>query len=358
MAKQTKNNKLIEQLTDQMNDRIQSYQEKPEEELELLNYMRKFYKYSIKNTMMIESQYRGAYGVASYKEHQKNGYQVQKGQKAIRIMAPVIKDRFINEQGKIKDLRYATKREKELIKKGKLEVIRNDVVSFRAVPVFDITQTDCPVEDYPKLYPNRPQNFEFKGSLEQFNNFYQAINEYAENKNINIAHETMSDGAQKGYYAPNENRIALRDDLSIQEQAKVLLHEIGHAEMHNHRTMKDKDKELQTTPIKEYQAEMLAYLVSSTFELDTEDYSIRYLNNWTSKADIKPETYKQSIEEVKEVAKNLIENVVERFNQLELTKERPEPKNELESRIEKLREKHSQKENSGNTKQLNQERVK
>src|SRR5699024_11711915 len=64
--------------------------------------------------------------------------------------------------------------------------------------------------------------------------------------------------------------ISLRDDLTIQEQAKVLLHEIGHAEMHNHRTMKDKDKELQTTPIKEYQAEMLAYLVSSTFELDTE----------------------------------------------------------------------------------------
>lgn len=34
------------------------------------------------------------------------------------------------------------------------------------------------------------------------------------------------------------------------------------------------------------------------------------------------------------------------------------PKNELESRIEKLRAKYNQKENSGNTKQLNQERVK
>ena len=157
----------------------------------------------------------------------------------------------------------------------------------------------------------------------------------------------------------NQEFKRLKDKhLNEKEQTKVLLHELAHAEMHNSKIMKDKAPELKAVNVLEYQAEMTAYIVSSKFELDTEDYSTRYLNNWTSKADIKPEIYKQSIEEVKEVAKNLIENVVERFNQLELTKERPEPKNELESRIEKLRAKHSQKENSGNTKQLNQERVK
>lgn len=354
----SKQNELIEQLTNQMNKRIQEYRTSPEEELELLNYMSKFYKYSVRNTMLIESQYKGAFGVASYKEHQKKGYQVQKGQKAIRILAPVLIDQFKDKQGRIKNLQYATNKEKDLIKKGKLQVMKKNLVGYRPVPVFDITQTNCPVEDYPKLYPNRPQNFEFKGSLEQFNNFYQAINKYAENKNIRVIHETMHDGAQKGYYSPSENLIALRNGLSSQEKAKVLLHEIGHAEMHNVETLQDKDKELQTTPIKEYQAEMLAYLVSSTFELDTEDYSTSYLKSWTSKADIEPEIYQKSIEEVKMVAKNLIENIVERFNELELTKEKPQPKNELESRIEKLRAKHSQKENSGNTKQPNQERVK
>lgn len=31
--------------------------------------------------------------------------------------------------------------------------------TYVMVPFFDITQTDCPPEGYPKLYPNKPENF-------------------------------------------------------------------------------------------------------------------------------------------------------------------------------------------------------
>ena len=282
----SKNRDFIEKLTIQMNERIKSYQNNPEDELEMLNYMRKFYNYSMRNTMLIESQYQGAYGVASYKQHQENGYQVQKGQKSIRILAPKIEDVFIDENNAKRPLKYATKEQKQKIKNKQLKVIKSDLRGYIPVPVFDITQTDCPVEDYPKLYPNRPENFKFNGTDKEFANFFQAIKNYAKDKNIPVHYEVMSDGAQKGYYVPATNEIAIRSTLTEQEQAKVLLHELAHAEMHNHNKMKNKDIGLHATSIKEYQAEMSAYIVSSSFNLDTEDYSTKYLNSWTSKENI------------------------------------------------------------------------
>lgn len=129
-----------------MNERIETYQHSPEDELALLNYMRAFYKYSMRNTLLIEAQYRGAYGVASYKEHQKNGYHVQKGQKAIRILAPNRQDMFIDEKNVKRPLKYATKIQKQKIKDQKLKVIKSDLRGYVPVPVFDITQTDCPLQ--------------------------------------------------------------------------------------------------------------------------------------------------------------------------------------------------------------------
>lgn len=317
----SKNRDFIEKLTTKMNERIKSYKNNPEDELELLNYMKKFYNYSMRNTMLIESQYRGAYGVASYKQHQKNGYQVQKEQKSIRILAPKLEDVFIDESNAKRPIKYATKEQKKQIKNKQLKVIRNDLRGYIPVPVFDITQTDCPVEDYPKLYPNRPENFEFNGTDKEFSNFYQSIKDYAKDKNIPVRYDVMSDGAQKGYYVPATNEIVIRSTLTEQEQAKVLLHELAHAEMHNHTKMKEKDIDFHATSVKEYQAEMAAYIISSSFNLDTENYSTKYLQNWTSKENIDTDIYIKSIDEVKSTTKNMIEQVVARYNELELDKE-------------------------------------
>lgn len=317
----SKNRELIEKLTTQMNERIKNYQNNPEDELEMLNYMKKFYDYSMRNTLLIESQYRGAYGVASYKQHQENGYQVQKGQKSIRIFAPKIENVFIDENNTKRPVKYATKEQKQKIKNKQLTVIKGDLRGYLPVPVFDITQTDCPIEDYPKLYPNRPENFKFNGTDKEFNHFYQSIKDYAKDKNIPVKYEVMSDGAQKGYYVPSTNEIALRSTLTEQEQAKVLLHELAHAEMHNQSKMKDKEIGLHARSVKEYQAEMAAYIISSSFSLDTEDYSTKYLKNWTSKENIETDIYLKSIDEVKTTTKKMIEQVVTRYNQLELQQE-------------------------------------
>lgn len=312
---------LIDALTEQINERMEQYRQNPEDELALLNYMRTFYRYSMRNTLLIEAQYRGAYGVASYKEHEKNGYHVQKGQKAIRILAPNRQDMFIDEKNVKRPLKYATKIQKQKIKDQKLKVIKGDLRGYMPVPVFDITQTDCPPADYPKLYPNRPENFEFNGTKKAFATFYHAITTYAHQKKVSVSVGVMKDGAQKGFYVPDTHEIVLRQGLIEQEQAKVLLHELAHADMHTHEKMAEKDPLLQTRAMKEYQAEMVAYLVSSSFELDTEDYSTTYLKRWTSKEQLSPEVYFQSLDEVKTTASTMMNQIVSLYNERTLAHE-------------------------------------
>ena len=259
------------------------------------------------------SGYKGAYGVASYKDFQKLGYQVQKGETSISILAPSTQKLFKDEKGTNKLLKYATKEQKEKIKNGVLEKFDTSM-KFVPVPVFDVTQTDCPPEDYPKLYPNKPENFIFGGTEKEFTTFYQALHKYANEQNLTV--EVGKTGsAAKGYYIPSTNEIVLSERLDSKEQAKVLLHELAHANMHHATKMATKDKELGTPQVLEYQAEMTAYVVSNQFGLDSEDYSKSYLAGWT-KRDVDNSVYITSLQEVKDVSLTMIDKIVEKYNDL------------------------------------------
>lgn len=309
--------KQIDELTDKMNESIKSYQNDPEEELKLLKYLQQFRKYSARNITLIESQYKGAVGVASYKQHQEKGYNVQKGEKAIRILAPRMQKVFRDKNNQEKFLSKATVEEKKKVESGEIKV-QNKLVGYINVPVFDITQTDCPEVDYPKLYPNRPETFKFEGTEEEFETFNQAVYDYAKSQNVPVLNG-KTNSAAKGYYAPADNFILLRDDLSKTEETKVLLHELAHAQMHNEQKLKEKNMKIIDTRVIEYQAEMTAYVVSSTFKLDTEDYSKMYLANWTKK-DVENEDYLKSLEEVKKVSGRMIEDITHRYNSLQQEK--------------------------------------
>lgn len=319
MAWKEKQN-AVEELTRKMNENIKNYKKDPKEELELLKYISQFNNYSIKNISLIRSQRNGAWGVASYKQFKEKGYQVQRGEKAIKILAPKFQDMFrYEEEGKIKTkpVSQATKEQKQEIKEGKYKVIKGKITNFIAVPVFDITQTDCPPEDYPVLYPNKPENFNFKGTGNELKRFHQAVSDYAKLQNVKVNYDVV-DGTAKGFYAPALNEIVVDKHLNEKEQTKVLLHELAHAEMHNSKIMKDKAPELKVVNVLEYQAEMTAYIVSSKFELDTEDYSTHYLASWT-KREVDDDVYLKSLEEVKEVSSKMIDRIVEKYNALEQT---------------------------------------
>lgn len=336
----TDKKKQIDVLTDQLNKSISEYKKSPEEHIKLLRYLTQFKNYSIRNTMLIAGQYEGAYGVKSYKEFQNDGYQVRKGQKAIKIMAPKIEKLYKTEKGTYLPVRYAKADTKEKIKAGKIPT-KSDITGFLVVPVFDITQTNAPEEDYPKLYPNKPQNYEFKGTQEQLEALEETLKEYAHTKGITVVQGEFNSAA-KGAYDPSNNRIILSNRLSDTNRVKTLSHELGHAEMHNASAMAKKDPALNIPEVREYQAEMTAYLIGNQLGLDSEEESTRYISNWVSKNDefksaisnLENNKFVKSIEEVKDVSVKMIDQIVERYNQVK-----------QERNIPVLSENHSLKEN-------------
>lgn len=340
--------KQIEELTDQLNRSIANYKKSPQDHVKLLNYMTQFKNYSIRNTMLIAAQYQGAYGVKSYKEFQKDGYQVRKGQKSIKIMAPKIEKFYKTDKGTFLPVRYAKAEVKQKVKAGTVPT-QDRISGFLTVPVFDITQTNAPEEDYPKLYPNKPENYTFEGSKEQLESLEETLNEYARSKGIRVVTQEINSSA-KGFYVPATNQIVLSERLSDTNRVKTFLHELGHAEMHNPSATSKKDPALDIPEVREYQAEMTAYVIGKQLGLDTEESSAGYIKSWTDRNEdfknaingLENNQFIKSIEEVKDVSIKMIDQIVERYNQVK--NERNIPDLSESHMLEKITEYESLKE--------------
>lgn len=313
MAKLTQKER-IEQLTEQMNENVSKFKTDPKEQIELSKYLSRFYNYSTRNILLIRGQYEGAIGVASYKQHQKDGYQVQKGEKAIRILAPKMAKKFQDEQGKWKFMNQATKEEKQKISNGTIKT-KQKLSGYISVPVFDITQTDCPEEDYPEMYPNKPENYDFQGTEKDFEDLNKAIKKYAKDRNIGVEIESTRN-ASKGFYSPAMNHIVIDNKLGETETTKVLLHELAHAEMHNKESIIEKTESGEdiSAPIREYQAEMTSFIIADKFGIDSEEYTEKYIANWTEK-EIENESFITSLEEVHSVSNYMIEEINQNYQQ-------------------------------------------
>lgn len=76
----------IDSLTDEMHVNLRNYATDPKELEAFLVFMSQFYDYSLKNQLLIHSQFKGAFGVASFKTFKDWGLSVLKGEKASRFL--------------------------------------------------------------------------------------------------------------------------------------------------------------------------------------------------------------------------------------------------------------------------------
>ena len=115
----TKLIEIIQDLTNQAKEEIKTISTNEQDILEFLDFQTNFYTYSINNQLLIYRQRKGATCVLGFNEIKKQGLQLLKGSKAIKILAPLIyKEK--DENGK----------ETSVIK------------GFKYVNVFDLTQTN------------------------------------------------------------------------------------------------------------------------------------------------------------------------------------------------------------------------
>lgn len=239
---------------------------------EYLDTMAKFYDYSANNCLLIMMQCPQASLVASYKKwHDEFSRQVKKGEKAIKIIAPISHKR--------------TNR-----KTGEEEVY----CTFRAVPVFDLSQTEG--KELPSIKVS-----ELKGDVQSYDTMIRKLIGISP---VPISFESF-EGSAKGFFRPIENEIVVKCGMGQEQTMKTLVHEIAHSILH----CKEGEQEDADRVTREVQAESVAYVVCSGLGVDTSDYSFGYIAGWSSGLGIKALT--SNLEVIRKTAKAMLEKLGE-----------------------------------------------
>lgn len=243
-----------------------------------LKFLSSFHNYSANNSMLIFLQKPDASLVAGYKSWQKLGRQVQRGEKGIDILAPM-------------PYKFTKDVEKIDPGTGKKTVETKEVqgLNFRKVSVFDVSQTQG--KELPSLIT------EIKTSSKNAENVINSIKRISE---IPISFEDIKDGS-KGYYSPLENRIAIKEGMSLDQTVKTLVHEYTHSQLHS-KGLTDIDRRTA-----EVQAESVAFIVSNKFGIDTSEYSFSYVAAWSSGKEL--EELKSSLDIIQKTSNQIIEKI-------------------------------------------------
>ena len=241
-----------------------------------------------------------------------------KGEKGIKILVPnKTVPKFKDENGKWKSINKATPQEKKLIQDGKKEVTQ-DRLYFSVGHVFDLTQTNAKASD-----------FRLEGNVEDYKALYKGMEAIAEKDGISIIQPKEELGAAKGVSYTLTKEVALNPRNSERQNVKTLLHELAHAKLHTKETHLS-----YTAAEKEFRAEMTAYTVSSYFGIDTSEYSLNYLSNWTKGKTFEDKT--KLLKEVHETSVGFIETIEDTLVKEREKNQSPEKSDEKQQQADPL----------------------
>ena len=271
-----------------------------------LSTMSKFHNYSFNNTLLIAIQKPEATLVAGYQAWQKNFERhVNKGEKAIRILAPApykIKEERDKLDPVTGEMMFD---ENGMPQKEETEVT---IPAFRAVSVFDVSQTDG--KPIPELEVN-----ELLSTVEGYEDFVQALMNISP---VPIAFEDIP-GDSKGYFSTAEKRIAVQENMSESQTLKTMVHEVAHSRLHDKEVNQSMDIPVKDRNTKEVEAESVAFTVCQHFGIDTSDYSFGYIAGWSSGRNMKE--LKSSLDTIRKTASELITGIEGAMQELQLNRE-------------------------------------
>lgn len=243
-ATTTKTDELLQRLTEGVEKLTSS-----DEWIRYLDVQRRFHRYSFGNVLLIALQCPDATRVAGFRRWLELGRHVQRGQKGIAILAPVV------HRLKVEDEETGEKR-----------TIVSAPRAFRVVHVFDVSQTDG--DELPEIPCHR---LEGEGAA------YSELTTYAEGLGFGVEVGELP-GETNGLCNRLTHTITVREGLAPAQQTKTLAHEIAHAILHG------SDFEGPRAQA-ELEAESVAYIVCAFLELDSAQYSWGYLASWGAAPD-------------------------------------------------------------------------
>lgn len=239
----------------------ESYRQDPEQIAEVLAFSSRFYQYSVRNTMLIYGQNEHATYVQSFQAWKRMGASVKKGEKGLKVYVPV-QATLLKIEDKLVPLEYATKEQKARYHAGEIESVTKQ--RFKIGNVFDISQTDFPVELYPTLY-----SMGYPSELHQ--KLSEVLSVYAkEELNCPVEVGDLKSIALYGYYQLQDNKIMLNEKMEDTQRLSTLSHELGHAILH---------KDPQGKPLSqiEMEADALGIMLESYFGIQPVESRKRHL---------------------------------------------------------------------------------
>ena len=203
-----------------------------------LEMQARFHRYSFNNTLLIVAQEPEATRVAGFATWKSLGRSVRKGERGIRILAPMVGRRHRDADGDE----------------------RRPIVGFRSVSVFDITQTDG--DDLPEVC----RTLQGDDPAAHFDALCGVAARFGY-----AVERTALPGATNGdcTYARRRIRVEYRNPPA--QQVKTLAHELAHALLHEG----DPDRARV-----ELEAESTAFVVCRNLGIESDDYSFGYVAGW------------------------------------------------------------------------------
>jgi antirestriction protein ArdC len=229
-----------------------------------------FHKYSLSNTLLIALQRPDATRVAGFKTWKTLGRSVRKGEKGIRILAPVsVKTRDEDEDGGEERRTF-----------------------FRSVAVFDVAQTD-PIEGA-KQAPLEPPSAPITGDSHAY--LLTRLEAHARALGFTVSYEQIAGGAA-GYCNSAERHITVEARQPANAQVRILVHEIAHAHGITYKT--------HTRAVAEVIVDTATYVACSSLGLDTSGQSVPYVAGWGEDGAL--EAVQAAAERIDEIARAIEE---------------------------------------------------
>lgn len=207
-----------------------------------------FKRYSFNNLILIFSQFPDATVVGGKAKWLEMKREPIKGAQRISIIAPIPR-KYNKKVIKIED--------GEEIEK----VETFEYNSYRYVYVYDISQT------VGEPIPLKCQDI----NKDDMGYFYEKLKKLSD---VPVLEEDLY-GAGKGYYSEKKKRIVIKKNLSMNDKASVLLHELAHRYYDDFDYKTDRG-------LSEVFVESIAFIVADHFGLDTSLCSFNYIAGWAN----------------------------------------------------------------------------
>lgn len=296
-----------------VNTEIYNYKMNPYAEMELLDSFPRYPEYSIRNILLAEAQNKGSFALKTADNFKKLGYSILKGQEAIVISLPNWEEIFTDQKGEQKLLKDANQDERAAILENKIQ-LQSVITHFKTISVYDITQTDCPIEMIWEKYPEKNVDFDFDYSAEDYECLEKSLVHYARTNKILIHYKHFLNSKEKNSLS-KKNKVTIDSHSSMKKKVNRFIRVIARLEMSHHQRETNKNKPVKIMEFSENQKEMAAYLVSKSLGMDREEYQQKYLMSWREK-NIEDDLYIQMLEEVKLVSQSLTNAIVEVYSNI------------------------------------------